>query len=158
MRGLRFGKPGQALLVKEDPQAVIEACVDAVERLHGELRDREVSCLLRTENVLRNVAHAADLRVVYEIPRDWGGVLWRAVEEGTTQFVPDVKSDPDYLAQDESIRAEIAVPVRAGDDIVGALNVESTDRLGEQDVKIVERSAEQLGRELAKLTVSPTRR
>ena len=130
----------------------------AVERLHGELPTREVSCLLRSENVLRNVAHAAELRVVYEIPRDWGGVLWRAVEEGTTQVVPDVKSDPDYLAQDESIRAEVAVPVRAGDDVVGALNVECTEGLGEQEVKIVERAAEQLGRELATLAVSPTRR
>ena len=130
----------------------------AVERLHGELRNREVSCLLRSENVLRNVAHAAELRVVYEIPRDWGGVLWRAVEEGTTQFVADVKSDPDYLAQDESIRAEIAVPVRAGDDVVGALNVESTEDVGEDEVKVVERAAKRLGRELAKLAVSATRR
>jgi GAF domain-containing protein len=155
---LKFGRPGQPLFVEEDPQAVLEACVRAVERLHRELRDREVSCLLRSENVLRNVAHAAELRVVYEIPRDWGGVLWRAVEEGTTQFVPDVKTDPDYLAQDESIRAEIAVPVRVGDDVVGALNVESTDPLGEQEVKLAERAAEQLGREFAKLAVSSTRR
>jgi GAF domain-containing protein len=155
---LKFGRPGQPLFVEGDSQAVLEACVRAVERLHGELRNREVSCLLRSENVLRNVAHAAELRVVYEIPRDWGGVLWRAVEEGTTQFVPDVRSDPDYLAQDESIRAEVAVPVRAGDEVVGALNVESTEGLDEQEVKIVERAAKQLGRELATLAVSSTRR
>ena len=129
----------------------------AVERLHGELPTREVSCLLRSENVLRNVAHAAELRVVYEIPRDWGGVIWRAVEEGTTQFVTNVKSDPDYLAQDESIRAEIAVPVRAGDDVVGALNVESTEDVGEEEVKAVERAAKRLGRELANLAVSTRR-
>jgi GAF domain-containing protein len=144
--------------VEEDAQAVIQACVAAVERLHDELRDPEVSCLLRSENVLRNVAHAAKLRVVYEIPREWGGVLWRAVEADTTQYVPDVKSDPDYLAQDESIRAEIAVPVRVGTDVVAALNVESTDRLGKREVKIVERAAARLGRELSKLTVSSTRR
>jgi putative methionine-R-sulfoxide reductase with GAF domain len=144
--------------VEEDSQAVLEACVRAVERLHGKLRNREVSCLLRSENVLRNVAHAAELRVVYEIPRDWGGVLWRAVDEGTTQVVADVRRDPDYLAQDESIRAEIAVPVWAGDDVVGALNVESTEDVGEEEVKVVERAAERLGRELAKVAVSPTRR
>jgi putative methionine-R-sulfoxide reductase with GAF domain len=144
--------------VEEDAQAVLEACVGAIERLHREIPDREVSCLLRTENVLRNVAHAAELRVVYEIPHDWGGVLWRAVDEGTTQFVPDVKADADYLAQDESIRAEIAVPLWAGDDVVGALNVESTTPLGEREVKIAERAAEDLGSELAKLTVSSIRR
>ena len=144
--------------MEEDAQAVLEACVSAIERLHRELPDREVSCLLRTENVLRNVAHAAELRVVYEIPHDWGGVLWRAVDEGTTQFVPDVKADADYLAQDESIRAEIAVPVWAGDDVVGALNVESTTPLGKREVKIAERAAEDLGSELAKLTVSSIRR
>ncbi len=150
--------PEQPLLVGEDAQAVLEACVSAVERLHRELPDREVSCLLRSENMLRNVAHAAELRVVYEIPHDWGGVLWRAVDEGTTQFVPDVKADADYLAQDESIRAEIAVPVWAGDDVVGAINVESTTPLGEQEVKVAERVAEDLGSELAKLTVSSIRR
>jgi putative methionine-R-sulfoxide reductase with GAF domain len=155
---LKFGRQGHPLLVEEDAQAVLEACVGAIERLHRELPDREVSCLLRTENVLRNVAHAAELRVVYEIPHDWGGVLWRAVDEGTTQFVPDVKADADYLAQDESIRAEIAVPVWAGDDVVGALNVESTTPLGEREVKIAERAAEDLGSELAKLTVSSIRR
>jgi GAF domain-containing protein len=141
-----------------DAQAVLEACVTTVERLHRELPDQEVSCLLRGDNMLRNVAHAAELRVVYEIPHDWGGVLWRAVDEGTTQFVPDVKADADYLAQDESIRAEIAVPVWAGDDVVGAINVESTTPLGEREVKIAERAAEDLGRELAKLTVSSIRR
>ncbi len=150
--------PEQPLLVGEDAQAVLEACVSAVERLHRELPDREVSCLLRSENMLRNVAHAAELRVVYEIPHDWGGVLWRAVDEGTTQFVPDVKADADYLAQDESIRAEIAVPVWAGDDVVGAINVESTTPLGEREVKLAERAAEGLGSELAKLTVSSIRR
>ena len=140
-----------------DSRAAIEACERAVERLHAELRTREVSCLLRSENVLRNVAHVADLRVVYEIPRDWGGVLWRAVDEGATQHVPDVKADPDYLAQDETIRAEIAVPVKAGEDVVGALNVECTEGLGPDEVKVVERAADALGRELAALAVSPTR-
>ena len=155
---MKFERQGHPLLVEEDAQAVLEACVSAIERLHRELPDREVSCLLRTENVLRNVAHAAELRVVYEIPHDWGGVLWRAVDEGTTQFVPDVKADADYLAQDESICAEIAVPVWARDDVVGALNVESTTPLGEREVKIAERAAEDLGSELAKLTVSSIRR
>ena len=154
---MKFGRPGQPLFVGENPRAAIEACERAVERLHGELRTREVSCLLRSENVLRNVAHVAELRVVYEIPRDWGGVLWRAVEEGTTQLVRDVKSDPDYLAQDETIRAEIAVPVRAGEEVVGALTVECTEGLGAEEARIVERAAERLGRELAKLAVSPTR-
>ena len=158
MRGLKFGSPGQPLLVGEDAQAVLQACVGAVERLHAALPDDEVSCLLRSENVLRNVAHAAELRVVYEIPHDWGGVLWRAVEEGTTQFVPDVKADDDYLTQDESIRAEIAVPVWAGDEVVGALNVESTGPLGDEEVRVAERIAEELGTELAKLTVSSIRR
>lgn len=158
MAGLKFGGRGQPLPVEEDAQAVLQACVSAVERLHAELPDREVSCLLRTENVLRNVAHAAELRVVYEIPHDWGGVLWRAVDEGTTQFVPDVKADADYLAQDESIRAEIAVPVWAGDEVVGALNLESTTPLGEREMRIVERAAEDLGSELAKLAVSSIRR
>ncbi len=139
-------------------RAVIKACERAVERLHAELGTREVSCLLRSEGVLRNVAHVADLRVVYEIPRDWGGVLWRAVEEETTQFVPEVKNDPDYLAQDGSIRAEIAAPVRAGDEVVGAINVECTKGMGEDELQAVERVAAELGRELERLAVSPTRR
>ena len=141
----------------EYSRPVVEACEQVVRDLHEELRTRQVSCLLRSEDALRNVANISDLRMVYEIPRDWGGVLWRAVEDGTTQFVPDVKSDPDYLAQDESIQAEIAVPIRAGADVVGALNVECQHGLDEGDVAVVERAADELGHELERLAAFSSR-
>ena len=151
----KAGKPG---LVTQYSPPVVEACERVVHKLHRELQTREVSCVLRSdEGALRNVANVSDLRVVYEIPRDWGGVLWRAVEDGTTQFVPDVKSDPDYLAQDESIQSEIAVPIRAGTDVVGALNVECRENMDEGDVAAVERAADELGHELERLAVFSTR-
>lgn len=129
---------------------VAELCRGAVERLRAELGPaRDVGCLLRYDDVLRHVAHASRMRLVYEIPEEWGGILWRAAAAGTTQLVKDVRSDPDYLTQNEDILAEIAVPITVGDRVVGVLNVECANGLDEEDAAVVEREAEQLGRELA---------
>ena len=79
--------------------------------------------------MLRHVAHAGALRVIYELPRDLGGIAWRAADLGTTQVVNDVKSDPDYVAADDAICSEVAVPVKVGDRVVGVLNAESIHRV-----------------------------
>ena len=135
--------------MNEHEKTIVGPCEQAVQRLHDAFRTREVSFLLRVGDVLRSVAHVGRLRLIYEIPRDWGGVLWRAAEQGTPQLVKDVTRDPDYLSQDESIRAEIAVPVKVDEKVVGVLNVESQEGLDEQDVQTVEQEAERLARELA---------
>ena len=53
------------------------------------------------------------------------GVMGRAVRLGRAQLAPDVRSDPDYVAALPGIGSELAVPLRAGRVVVGALNIES---------------------------------
>src|SRR6188474_2994324 len=53
------------------------------------------------------------------------GVTGRAVRLGRPQLVPDVNSDPEYVAALPGVVSELAVPLRTGGTIVGLLNVEA---------------------------------
>ncbi len=53
------------------------------------------------------------------------GVTGRAVRLGRAQLVPDVTSDPDYVAALPGVVSELAIPLRVGRTVVGLLNVEA---------------------------------
>jgi diguanylate cyclase (GGDEF)-like protein len=53
------------------------------------------------------------------------GVVGRVMRTGETALVPDVQADPDYRAASPRVRSEVSVPLRAGDTVIGVLNVES---------------------------------
>lgn len=55
------------------------------------------------------------------------GIVGRAIRARQPQLVLDVRSDPDYLGLFEECRAELAVPLWAGDRLLGALNYEADD-------------------------------
>jgi diguanylate cyclase (GGDEF)-like protein len=44
---------------------------------------------------------------------------------GTAELVRDVLQDPEYSAASPDVRSEVSVPLRAGDDLIGVLNIES---------------------------------
>mgnify|MGYP000359595642 CR=1 FL=1 len=50
----------------------------------------------------------------------------RAVMQRETIFLPDVKSDPEFIAALDDVQSEIAVPLIAGERVIGVLNVETT--------------------------------
>lgn len=52
------------------------------------------------------------------------GVTGRAFLSGTTQMVNDVWQDRDYIALDETIRANLAVPIRIQEQVQGVIVVE----------------------------------
>lgn len=134
----------------ERQQRVIELCGQAVARLSEALSDAEIGGLLRVGDALRHVAHVGTLRFIYEIPREHGGVAWRAVETGEIQLVEDVRRDPDYLASDERVASEIAAPVGPPDAVVAVLDVEFPDRVFTAvEAAEVEAEAARLGQELA---------
>jgi putative methionine-R-sulfoxide reductase with GAF domain len=131
-----------------DERRVIELCEAAVRRLADAVPGVEVGALQRTGNILRHVAHAGELRLIYEVRRDQGGVAWRAADTGEVQLVEDVRSDPDYLASDERVRAEIAAPVHVGADVAFVLDVEFPGRaFSAEEALRVEDEAKRLGRE-----------
>ncbi|MGH3132866.1 MAG: diguanylate cyclase domain-containing protein [Gaiellaceae bacterium] len=53
------------------------------------------------------------------------GVMGRAVRLGRAQHAADVHSDPDYVPALPGVGSELALPLRVGRIVVGALNIES---------------------------------
>jgi putative methionine-R-sulfoxide reductase with GAF domain len=136
--------------VEDRERDIGRICDESVRRLGARLEGAEVGCLFRVGDVLRHVAHTGRLHLIYEVPSDQGGVAWRAAHHGELQLVEDVRSDPDYLAADESVRSEIAAPVRGPAGVIAVLDIEFPDRVfGEDAVAAVEEEAERLAGELA---------
>jgi putative methionine-R-sulfoxide reductase with GAF domain len=135
--------------VGERDSDISRVCDESVRRLAADLDGAEVGCLFRFGDVLRHVAHTGRLHLIYEVPSEQGGVVWRAAHHGELQLVEDVSSDPDYLAADESVRSEIAAPVRSGSAVVAVLDVEFPGRVfDEVAIAAVQAEAERLGSEL----------
>jgi putative methionine-R-sulfoxide reductase with GAF domain len=136
--------------VSEHQREIISICQNSVQRLAAELDDVEIGCLFRFGDVLRHIAHDGRFHLIYEIERNQGGVVWRAVDRGAIELVEDVNADPDYLTSDESIRSEVAAPVRAGAaGVVAVLDVEFAGRVFDSPaVELVAAEADRLGSEL----------
>jgi len=58
------------------------------------------------------------------IPMD-GGISGAALHAGRPLVIPDVRADPRYIEMDPATRSEVAIPLCAGDRVLGVLNVES---------------------------------
>jgi signal transduction histidine kinase len=64
------------------------------------------------------------------------GIMAAAVRERKTQLVHDVAKDPRYVrppAEAEAVRAELAVPILLGEQVLGVVNVETDGRLDQDD-------------------------
>jgi putative methionine-R-sulfoxide reductase with GAF domain len=101
----------------------------AVQSLSARLGQVEVGGLQRFGDALRHVAHSGSLRLIYEVPREEGGVVWRAATTGLAQLVEDVRSDPDYLTSDARVLSEIAYPIVRAGEVVAVLDVEFPGRI-----------------------------
>lgn len=133
----------------DEHEKIIRLCERAVQHIAELVPGAEVGCLLRVGESLRHVAHAGRLRVIYEVAREQGGVVWRAADHGEIQLVEDVRSDPDYLASDERIRSEIAAPVHSAGSVVAVIDVEFPERVFDgAEAERVAAEAAALGREL----------
>jgi PAS domain S-box-containing protein len=72
------------------------------------------------------------------------GIIGRALRTGETQWVPDVSVDPDYIAGHPGIRSELVVPLRHGERLFGALDIEDDvlNAFDERDVLLAESLAD----------------
>jgi diguanylate cyclase (GGDEF)-like protein len=66
------------------------------------------------------------------------GVMGRAVRLGMPQHAVDVRSDPDYVPALPGVCSELALPLRVGQLVVGALNLESERALPEDAAELLE--------------------
>ncbi len=78
------------------------------------------------------------------------GVIGRVIRTRQAALVPSVDSDPDYLGAATGLRSEVCVPLLAGDELLGIVNVES-DRsvLDEHDLDIIGLVGDRLSSALA---------
>jgi len=76
--------------------------------------------------------------VIDEIPIT-KGVLGKAVRTGRAIFLDDVRTDPDFLEAVPGITSEVCVPLFDREQVVGALNVESSPgmKLTEADLRLL---------------------
>jgi len=84
---------------------------------------------------------------------DGTGVTVRAVRERRTQYVPDVRVDPDYVMGFTDSLSELAAPVFVEGEAVAVLNVESSkiDAFSVYDQQVLEVLANQLGSTFSRL-------
>ncbi len=76
--------------------------------------------------------------VIHEIPIH-SGVAGRTVCTRQTQFIPNVRNDPDFLMASYEVESEICVPLSKNDSVLGVLNVEAASDcpLSEKDVSLL---------------------
>ena len=141
------GSDAQGPTEREDN--VVELARQTVERLSARLPGIQVYCHMRVGEALRVIASVGGLRLIYEIPREQGGICWRAAESGKPQLVEDVRHDPDYLATDQRVRSEVAIPVQGADETLLVLDAEFTERtFTPEEAEAIEAEAARLASEL----------
>jgi diguanylate cyclase (GGDEF)-like protein len=107
-----------------DRQELLDRIVDYV---HARFPVEHVAILLydAERKEFEQTAYAG----AFDTPKGsrWGtlGVIGRCVARGQTELVLDVTSDPDYVAINEAVHAELVVPIHFQQRILGVLNVES---------------------------------
>jgi GAF domain-containing protein/CheY-like chemotaxis protein len=81
----------------------------------------------------------------YHLLRRGDGLHGRLLAGGQAVLVNDVLADPSYLKVDDVTRAELIVPIRQGETLLGALNLESPrpHAFGESDLRLIEALADQ---------------
>jgi signal transduction histidine kinase len=74
------------------------------------------------------------------------GIMGAAVTAGRTQKVDDVAADPRYVQPPSgmAMRAELAVPLRHAERVLGVLNVEGPEPFDDDDVELLEAVADLL--------------
>lgn len=128
---------------------LLQAAADAIHELLGyanvaipliESGDPDMLVLCTTGGHYRNL-----IRDEFRMPVT-EGIMGAAARTGEVVLVNDVASDPRHVPTPgaNGIRAELAVPIRLGDRVLGVLNVESPDTLSEDDAASLQIVADQL--------------
>jgi two-component system, sensor histidine kinase PdtaS len=125
--------------------SVDDICEASVEALREILGYKHVSLFFVQDDLLRmKVQHGYEM-TLETIDRQHG-IIGRAFRMQQLMFIPDVETDPEFIAAIPGIQSEIAVPLLHGDHVLGILNVETLKphRLTEADVRLVTTFANQL--------------
>ncbi|MCJ2557354.1 MAG: PAS domain S-box protein [Candidatus Thermoplasmatota archaeon] len=116
----------------------------------GKTLEVDIGSFQIIENGMVKPIYSQDIRQrnFISIKVDGPGIVARTVREGTTQLVPDTRSDPDFITGPEAMGremlSELAVPVIVRDEVVAVINVESVElgAFDSNDQRLVEILAE----------------
>ncbi|MEZ0395551.1 MAG: diguanylate cyclase [Anaerolineales bacterium] len=80
----------------------------------------------RQELYVHSSYHQTKREGQIRVPLDLG-IVGAVARSGKPRNVPEVSQAPDYLSVDPLTRSELCVPLKAGDKVIGVLNVESRE-------------------------------
>lgn len=132
-----------------DVRAICEYSMDSLRDMLGY---HHVSLYFVENNRLRLQVQRGYSQTIDDIPLT-RGVMARAAFTRETIFLPDVSTEPGFLAALPGVQSEIAVPLLAGERVLGVLNVETVraeeqlprkDKLTPSDVQLLTTFANQL--------------
>lgn len=74
------------------------------------------------------------------------GITVACAKEKKTVYVPDVSKDPRYIEAAPNIRSEVAIPIIYGNELIGVMDVESSqiDGFKKEDIQLLETFANML--------------
>lgn len=135
----------EAIGAAATPEAALDAAVDA---LHEHLENAFVVALVAEHERLWHVASRGFAMTPDGVPVA-SGIVGRAMRTGRAQYVPDLAADPAYIEVVRGVSAEIAIPIHAGDDVIGVVNIESVAPLPRQSPRLLGPLGSALGPVLA---------
>jgi diguanylate cyclase (GGDEF)-like protein len=141
-----------AVAAAPDPVAAFDAVLDLLDEIApGSAR---WSLFLLDHDRLWAVAHRGYTMIPDGLLLD-RGVIGRAVRSGSVQHVPDVTADPDYVQGMRGMVSELVLPIHAGGEVVGVLNLEAPFVIAPEAADSLTPLAELLGERLLELRHSP---
>lgn len=99
---------------------------ELTEQLHTILGFPAVQVYQRQEREVVLVKTSGPRPVIDRLPVD-RGIIGRVARTGLAAIVPDVRLDNDYVKSLVGTRAELAVPIRLGEEVMGVINIETSD-------------------------------
>lgn len=143
---------GQRITATLEVDDVVERVVTALHTDFG-YQHAAVVLLDSTGQVLESRAYAGELEEVIR-PKRYRqsvteGMMGRCARTGEVVLANDVTQDPDYfhLEDMEAAGSELCAPIKAGEQVLGVLNVESdcVNTFDDSDVMVIQTLADQLG-------------
>jgi diguanylate cyclase (GGDEF)-like protein len=138
---------GRVLAAEGASEAALDRVMDL---LAGRFGYTYISIYLAFGSMLRLGAQRgyADPIVEFDGSR---GVMGRVMRSREPAFIPNARNDPDFVAAESGLAGEICVPLIAGGELLGVVNVETMrpDELDRSDLEAMLLVADQLASALA---------
>ena len=134
------------LNLEEIMSLVVEESIGVTSATQGSIAlYNEAEKALETR-VVRGYSALTEIETIGELIRPDQGLRGRMLRTGEAVLVDDVRLDPDYHTIDPSTRSVYIAPIRQGELLLGALNLESPRpyAFSESDVRLIEALADQV--------------